>query len=91
MLFHRNFISPFEQFCQKKVYLSFSNNNAHAYNLFSFRLIIPFATKAAEIHGQQPNIGIDTNGVIRMVYGGGEKIYCITSKLPIQVPMFSQG
>ena len=44
-----------------------------------FFLIIPSATEAADIRGQQPNIGIDTKGIIRMVYGDGEKIYCITS------------
>ncbi|MDP2412734.1 hypothetical protein, partial [Daejeonella sp.] len=44
-----------------------------------FFLVIPFATEAAEIRGQQPNVGIDTKGIIRMVYGEGEKIYCITS------------
>lgn len=42
-------------------------------------LILPIASQAAEIRGQQPNIGIDTKGIIRMVYGDGEKIYCITS------------
>lgn len=35
--------------------------------------------EAAGIRGQQPNIGIDTKGVVRMVYGDGEKIYCLTS------------
>ena len=44
-----------------------------------FSLILPFATQAADISGQQPNIGIDTKGIIRMVYGDGEKIYCQTS------------
>lgn len=29
--------------------------------------------------GEQPNAAIDSKGVIRMVYGDGEKIYCITS------------
>ncbi len=47
--------------------------------LLVFFLIIPFKTEAADIRGQQPNIGIDTKGVVRMVYGDGEKIYCITS------------
>jgi len=31
------------------------------------------------ITGQQPNLAIDTKGIIRMVYGDGEKIYCVTS------------
>jgi hypothetical protein len=31
------------------------------------------------IQGQQPNLSIDTKGVIRVTYGNGEKIYCITS------------
>ncbi|KQB99913.1 hypothetical protein [Pedobacter sp. Hv1] len=30
------------------------------------------------ITGQQPNIAIDTKGTVRMVYGDGENIYCIT-------------
>jgi len=34
---------------------------------------------AADIKGQHPNIAIDAKGIIRMVYGEGEKIYCITS------------
>jgi len=47
---------------------------------------------SADIQGQQPNISIDTKGVVRMVYGDGEKIYCISSKdngltfsMPVQV------
>lgn len=44
-----------------------------------FSLIILFNSEAAEIRGRQPNVGIDTKGVLRMVYGDGEKIYCITS------------
>lgn len=43
-----------------------------------FLITSPIA-KAAEIRGQQPNVGVDTKGVLRMVYGDGEKIYCITS------------
>lgn len=31
------------------------------------------------IQGQQPNLSVDTKGIIRMVYGNGDKIYCITS------------
>jgi len=31
------------------------------------------------IQGQQPNLSIDTKGVIRVAYGNGEKIYCLTS------------
>lgn len=31
------------------------------------------------LSGQQPNIGIDLQGTIRMVYGNEEEIYCITS------------
>ncbi len=31
------------------------------------------------IQGQQPNMAVDTKGIIRMVYGNGEKIYCMTS------------
>ena len=33
----------------------------------------------ATIHGQQPNLSIDSKGVIRVAYGNGEKIYCLTS------------
>lgn len=44
-----------------------------------FFVIFPIEIKAAGISGQQPNVGIDTKGVIRMVYGDGEKIYCLTS------------
>ncbi|MDB5120677.1 MAG: hypothetical protein JWN56_1895 [Sphingobacteriales bacterium] len=29
--------------------------------------------------GQQPNVGIDLKGTIRMAYGSGEKIFCMTS------------
>jgi len=42
-------------------------------------LIISQLSQAAEISGQQPNIGIDAKGIIRMVYGNGEKIYCLSS------------
>lgn len=43
-------------------------------------LIIPFKLFAvADIPGQQPNLAIDTKGVIRMVYGKEESIFCITS------------
>jgi hypothetical protein len=31
------------------------------------------------IQGQQPNLSIDPKGVIRVAYGNGEKIYCLTS------------
>ncbi|WP_457290025.1 hypothetical protein [Pedobacter sp. UYP24] len=31
------------------------------------------------ITGQQPNVAIDNKGTIRMAYGDGENIYCITS------------
>ena len=31
------------------------------------------------IEGQQPNLSIDNTGIIRMVYGNQDKIYCITS------------
>lgn len=31
------------------------------------------------IEGQQPNLSIDNSGIIRMVYGNQDKIYCITS------------
>jgi len=31
------------------------------------------------IQGQQPNLSVDNKGVIRVVYGKGEGIYCITS------------
>lgn len=44
-----------------------------------FLLAISFSSQAADIRGQQPNVGVDTKGVIRMVYGDGEKIFCITS------------
>ena len=35
--------------------------------------------KNLAVTGQQPNLAIDTKGTIRMVYGDGEKIYCMTS------------
>jgi len=31
------------------------------------------------VQGQQPNLSIDPKGVLRLVYGNGEKIYCMTS------------
>lgn len=34
---------------------------------------------AAGIPGQQPNAGVDVQGTVRVVYGEGEKIFCITS------------
>jgi hypothetical protein len=40
---------------------------------------IPGAIANIPISGQQPNLAIDTKGTIRMVYGEGEKIYCVTS------------
>lgn len=39
-------------------------------------LLIPETT----IQGQQPNLSVDNKGVIRVVYGKGEGIYCITSR-----------
>lgn len=33
----------------------------------------------APVKGQQPNMAMDKNGIIRMVYGEGNKIYCMTS------------
>lgn len=47
--------------------------------ILSLLLIIPFELTAADIQGQQPNVAIDTKGTIRLAYGKGEKIYCITS------------
>lgn len=35
---------------------------------------------AQQIQGRQPNISIDTKGVVRMAYGDGENIYCVSSK-----------
>lgn len=37
------------------------------------------AAKITNIQGRQPNIAVDIKGVVRMVYGNDEKIYCITS------------
>ena len=31
------------------------------------------------IQGQQPNMAVDSKGIIRMVYGNGDKIYFMTS------------
>ena len=31
------------------------------------------------VQGQQPNLSLDTKGIIRLVYGSGDKIYCMTS------------
>jgi hypothetical protein len=43
-------------------------------------LFIPFKfASVSDIKGQQPNVAIDTKGVVRMVYGDGESIYCQTS------------
>ena len=42
-------------------------------------LIITLKASAADIVGQQPNVSIDSKGIVGMVYGDGEKIYCITS------------
>ena len=42
-------------------------------------LTIPVKVSAVDIKGQQPNVAIDSRGVIRLAYGDGEKIYCITS------------
>lgn len=47
--------------------------------VFTTTTLITHAQAKTEIEGQQPNAGIDPKGVIRMVYGNGEKIYCITS------------
>lgn len=47
--------------------------------ILSILLIIPFKLNAADIKGQQPNVAIDTKGTVRLAYGEGEKIYCITS------------
>ncbi|SDL88431.1 hypothetical protein SAMN05421813_103126 [Daejeonella rubra] len=47
--------------------------------VLSLLLIIPFKISAADIKGQQPNVAIDTKGTVRLAYGEGEKIYCITS------------
>lgn len=50
-------------------------------SILIFFLILPWKLNsvAADIAGQQPNIAIDGKGVIRMVYGEGEKIFVITS------------
>ncbi|MDP3468596.1 MAG: hypothetical protein Q8S11_09705 [Daejeonella sp.] len=46
-----------------------------------FSISIPCYSLLPEttIQGQQPNLSIDTKGVIRVTYGNGEKIYCLTS------------
>jgi len=38
-----------------------------------------FKGNAADIAGRQPNAAIDTRGIVRIAYGDGEKIFCITS------------
>ena len=44
-------------------------------------LINVFTTGYAEgIQGRQPNASVDAKGVIRMAYGMGESIYCVSSK-----------
>lgn len=44
-----------------------------------FFLFISSGSRVTDTQGQQPNISLDTKGVIRMVYGEGEKIFCMTS------------
>lgn len=44
-----------------------------------FLLVAAFRASAADIAGQQPNAAIDTRGTVRIAYGEGEKIFCITS------------
>jgi hypothetical protein len=44
-----------------------------------FLLAIPVKINAADIKGQQPNVAVDSRGIVRLAYGDGEKIYCITS------------
>lgn len=39
----------------------------------------PAAIATIPMSGQEPNLAVDTKGTIRMVYGLGEKIYCVTS------------
>ena len=51
--------------------------------LFLFLTFVQYSysnqPNALVLTGQQPNLAIDTKGIIRMVYGDGENIYCITS------------
>ncbi|MEJ7695014.1 hypothetical protein [Daejeonella sp.] len=47
--------------------------------LLLFLLIASLKVNAADIPGQQPNAAIDTRGIVRIAYGSGEKIFCITS------------
>ena len=47
--------------------------------IFIFIISLKFNSVAADIAGQQPNVAIDNKGVIRMVYGESDKIFCITS------------
>jgi hypothetical protein len=42
-------------------------------------LITTFKLQAADIPGQQPNVAVDGKGIVRMVYGNVDKIYCLTS------------
>ena len=48
-------------------------------SILIFLLIISLKSSAADIQGQQLNLATDTKGIIRMVYGEGGKIYCMTS------------
>lgn len=45
-----------------------------------FLLVLSFnVCFAAAITGQQPHAAVDVKGTVRVVYGAGEKIFCITS------------
>jgi len=44
-----------------------------------FSDLMSLETLPLNIDGQQPNLSIDNTGIIRMVYGNQDKIYCITS------------
>jgi hypothetical protein len=50
--------------------------------IFAFLLISGqcLAAETPLLKGQQPNIGIDEKGILRMVYGEDNKIYVVTSK-----------
>jgi hypothetical protein len=47
--------------------------------LCSLVSFLPINKMDLEVSGEQPNAAIDTKGVIRVVFGRGSKIYCMTS------------
>src|SRR4051812_1842894 len=49
------------------------------YIFFLFLITLFGSDTGHEMPGQQPNIAVDAKGVIRVVYGEDNAIYCVTS------------